>query len=503
MTVRRSWIIGAGADCDLVVDRLTISGHHCRLAWDGAGFVLEDLGSTNGTWVNGRKISGLERVVPDDAISLGTAVPMPWPDLSFLPPPEVRVIRIGRDPQSDVVVDRPTISWHHARIVLEAGGATIEDLGSANGTFVDSFANRVSRAPLRESDTVYFGSFAVPASQLLSARTAHERRPLPSNGLADWAPTGPSLESSGAGRHDVTANLPTAPGAFLGVDPDHGVIVRSWLAQFERIARRTADGKMRAPLPMTVFLVQAPLIAAAIVLVNRAAGPSAAGTTFALAVSAIWLGGTAAILDTATAPPDFASELADLPGRVAFVTAKLTLLGVLATACCAVVLGIVHAGDSLRGPYAPMLGILGLTAEVGLALGLLVSIGCRGRMPAWVVSSLVFAGMVLLGGAYPPFAKQAPLVRSAGGLLPARWAFEGLLILEQGSLERVAVGPDPPDLVERFFPARTQRMGVRADVIALTAMAIGSIVGLVWTLESVACRSATSGATGREDDQCR
>jgi DNA-binding winged helix-turn-helix (wHTH) protein len=41
---------------------------------------------------------------------------------------------LGRDRGADVVVDDPGISRRHARIVVEAGAATLEDLGSKNGT---------------------------------------------------------------------------------------------------------------------------------------------------------------------------------------------------------------------------------------------------------------------------------------------------------------------------------------------------------------------------------
>jgi hypothetical protein len=51
------YLIGAAADCDIVIDRSKISGHHARLAQVGRTYVLEDLGSTNGTVVDGVRIS--------------------------------------------------------------------------------------------------------------------------------------------------------------------------------------------------------------------------------------------------------------------------------------------------------------------------------------------------------------------------------------------------------------------------------------------------------------
>jgi hypothetical protein len=49
--------IGADEENDLVLGDRFVSGWHARLRWDGAHWSLEDLGSTNGTWVNGQRCS--------------------------------------------------------------------------------------------------------------------------------------------------------------------------------------------------------------------------------------------------------------------------------------------------------------------------------------------------------------------------------------------------------------------------------------------------------------
>ena len=45
------------------------------------------------------------------------------------------VYRIGRDPDADVVVDAPVVSWQHAHLLATAGQWLIQDAGSTNGTF--------------------------------------------------------------------------------------------------------------------------------------------------------------------------------------------------------------------------------------------------------------------------------------------------------------------------------------------------------------------------------
>jgi DNA-binding winged helix-turn-helix (wHTH) protein len=64
---------------------------------------------------------------------------------------------LGRDRDCSVRIDSPTLSRHHARIVVANGGATVEDLGSKNGTQVNG--QLVSQpVALRDSDRIQVGS---------------------------------------------------------------------------------------------------------------------------------------------------------------------------------------------------------------------------------------------------------------------------------------------------------------------------------------------------------
>ena len=48
--------LGADPGSDLVLKDGFVSSHHARIRWDGAGWWLEDLGSKNGTYVNGERV---------------------------------------------------------------------------------------------------------------------------------------------------------------------------------------------------------------------------------------------------------------------------------------------------------------------------------------------------------------------------------------------------------------------------------------------------------------
>lgn len=54
----------------LVIDNPSVSGHHARVFRDGDAFVVEDLGSTNGTFVNGKHVSR-HPLESGDAVRIG------------------------------------------------------------------------------------------------------------------------------------------------------------------------------------------------------------------------------------------------------------------------------------------------------------------------------------------------------------------------------------------------------------------------------------------------
>jgi pSer/pThr/pTyr-binding forkhead associated (FHA) protein len=77
-----------------------------------------------------------------------------WEDAVFELRPGEHVL--GRSEEAQVRLDAPGVSRRHARIVVTDDGATIEDLGSKNGTFV---GERLLEAPkaLHDGDRVRLG----------------------------------------------------------------------------------------------------------------------------------------------------------------------------------------------------------------------------------------------------------------------------------------------------------------------------------------------------------
>lgn len=190
--------LGRSTCNDVVIPDPRISRTHARLECDDRGCVLVDLGSANGTMVNGARVEraaladGDTIAIGDTVLRFEAAPAEPPPDVTLLNSAadvdatlaaatlpirlndsevprlavrtrdgtrEVRLDRdglaIGRDPSSDVWLDDPLVSRHHARIERKAGSLVLRDAGSRNGTWVGS--HRIDETVLHPGLTVRIG----------------------------------------------------------------------------------------------------------------------------------------------------------------------------------------------------------------------------------------------------------------------------------------------------------------------------------------------------------
>ncbi|RME46643.1 MAG: FHA domain-containing protein [Caldilineae bacterium] len=64
-------MIGREEACNIIIQDPEVSRRHCELAWKEGDFVLQDLGSTNGTFVNGVQITEPVKLKPGDNVGIG------------------------------------------------------------------------------------------------------------------------------------------------------------------------------------------------------------------------------------------------------------------------------------------------------------------------------------------------------------------------------------------------------------------------------------------------
>ena len=179
--------IGRDPDADIVLEDARVSWRHATLRVDGRSWVLQDLGSTNGTWVGAERTSRVDITAncvvrvgnPDDGPVLRFEPQLPpepvrSPDpapaqasVAHLPsvdrrptarrPLPAKIMRIGRTPENDLIVSDLGVSRKHAELrKSQSGRYQIVDLGSHNGTYVNG--ERVSGAvELTEDDIISIG----------------------------------------------------------------------------------------------------------------------------------------------------------------------------------------------------------------------------------------------------------------------------------------------------------------------------------------------------------
>ena len=201
-----SYTIGRDPKSDIVLNEDRVSWQHAVLKLDRGSWVLEDTGSTNGTFLGSQKV---QKIILDGETTVRLGHPVDGPELSCSTgapprPPTViaakpvmaasavpavpatgagaatashrepsvirqlptKVLRIGRAPDNDIVVSDLSVSRHHAELRRTASGYQIVDLDSHNGTFVNG--QQVGSAPLAEGDIVGIGpsTFRLSGSEL-------------------------------------------------------------------------------------------------------------------------------------------------------------------------------------------------------------------------------------------------------------------------------------------------------------------------------------------------
>lgn len=66
--------IGRSEDCDIVLTERQVSRHHAQIRRTDSQYILEDLGSKNGTYVNGRQVTGPYILQDGDEIQIALCV---------------------------------------------------------------------------------------------------------------------------------------------------------------------------------------------------------------------------------------------------------------------------------------------------------------------------------------------------------------------------------------------------------------------------------------------
>ena len=228
-------MIGRDPSVDLVIKDADVSARHASLVPGDGGFAIEDLGSTNGTFVNGQRVAAPQELAPGDLIQLGGTVlevrhpPSASPAVGLtrvkqIPALPVLVflagqlqgtklqagaqLVVGRElGAADVILDRDeAVSRRHAAFSPAGGGLTIQDMGSTNGTLVNG-RRLTGTAALETGDRVEIGDTVIEVQ-------------LPGDRVV--APAAAAAETPAAAAHPNTVEVENLvkeyPGGHRAVD---------------------------------------------------------------------------------------------------------------------------------------------------------------------------------------------------------------------------------------------------------------------------------------------
>ncbi len=209
--MEKAFSIGSASKNHLTIESESVSPQHARIMNQGDTFLLKDLGSERGTFVNGRRITQKNIACGDilmfGDVELEVVDPMDehkgeqqqyWSliaDSSWLSGQEfpIRgevddVVTIGRSAQCDVVFPGTHLSRLHAEVTINYSSLTIKDMGSANGTFVND--KKVTSTQLYPGDKLRLDvySFRVFGPGIELPRSATTAMPAIQPKLSDTDP---------------------------------------------------------------------------------------------------------------------------------------------------------------------------------------------------------------------------------------------------------------------------------------------------------------------------
>jgi pSer/pThr/pTyr-binding forkhead associated (FHA) protein len=67
-------VLGRSSSANIVLEEESVSKKHARLTYAEDGFRIEDLGSSNGTFINGKRVHEVAPIAPGDLLRLGAVI---------------------------------------------------------------------------------------------------------------------------------------------------------------------------------------------------------------------------------------------------------------------------------------------------------------------------------------------------------------------------------------------------------------------------------------------
>ncbi|WP_394851044.1 sigma 54-interacting transcriptional regulator [Pendulispora rubella] len=177
---RREWLIGRARDAQIVANDAEVSRHHAKLMFANGALTVEDLGSRNGTLVNGHALrSATVRIGPGDIVVIGecqlivaTQAGRVWGTRSSTS----SSVNAGAEHQVDIVLADPEMARVYASVRKVARMATTVLILGETGSGKDVLAQQLHQwSPRAEKPLVRVNCAGIPETLLESELFGYER----------------------------------------------------------------------------------------------------------------------------------------------------------------------------------------------------------------------------------------------------------------------------------------------------------------------------------------
>jgi len=99
--------IGRDSSNEIAINDAEVSRRHARLTFQGGKYVIEDLGSTNGTYVNGQRLTGQRVLKSGEVVSLGEQIQLVYEAVNADPGATMVSARKGKAPEPRPAASSP------------------------------------------------------------------------------------------------------------------------------------------------------------------------------------------------------------------------------------------------------------------------------------------------------------------------------------------------------------------------------------------------------------
>jgi len=170
ISIHSSLSIGRGSDNDIIINHASVAVHHAKIHLDNEQIYIEDLNSDTGTFIGDYKIEA------DNQYQLSTSQTIIFGEVTYMVEEKEmentadKEFIIGRNPQSDMVINIDSVSSSHLIIRKEQGEWYIIDDNSTNGTYLDSYSieNKIDKIKLEANQKIYLSSYKLNTNDILN-----------------------------------------------------------------------------------------------------------------------------------------------------------------------------------------------------------------------------------------------------------------------------------------------------------------------------------------------